>query len=310
MRKAFAETLAELASEDERIVLLTADLGYMALEPFADRFPKRFFNVGVAEQNMIGVATGLAEAGLIPFAYSIIPFAVLRPYEFIKNGPLIHRLPVRIVGVGAGVDYANNGPSHHGLDDVGVMRVQPGLMVVAPADAAQTRSALRATAKTPGPIYFRLSKDEKIAVPPLDGRFELGRLQTVKEGKDVVLVAMGNIAAEALAACELLATDGISAGLSIISSLNPSPTADLAALFASVPLALTVETHYLAGGIGSLAAEVIAETGVRCRLVRCGVKDIPTGPVGSVPYFYERFGLSAARLADNARQSLAKLRGA
>ena len=307
MRRAFAETLAELAAEDERIVLLTADLGYMALEPFADRFPKRFFNVGVAEQNMIGVATGLAEAGMIPFAYSIIPFAVLRPYEFIKNGPLIHRLPVRIVGVGAGVDYANNGPSHHGLDDVGVMRVQPGLTVIAPADAAQTRTALKATTDHVGPIYFRLSKDEKIAVPPLAGRFELGRLQTVRDGQDVLLLAMGNIAAEALAACEALAADGISAGLSIISSLNPSPVEDIAAACGRVPLVLTVETHYLAGGIGSLVAEVIAERGTRCRLVRCGVKEIPTGPVGSVPYFYDRFGLSAQKLAETTRQALAAL---
>ncbi len=305
MRRAFAETLAELAEKDERIVLLTADLGYMALEPFADRFPKRFFNVGVAEQNMIGVATGLAEAGLIPFAYSIIPFAVLRPYEFIKNGPLIHHLPVRIVGVGAGVDYANNGPSHHGLDDVGVMRVQPGLTVVAPADAAQARTALRETADHLGPIYFRLSKDEKISVPPLGGRFELGRLQTVREGRDVLLLAMGNIAAEALAACEALASDGISAGLSVVSSLNPSPVEDIAAVCGRVPLVLTVETHYLAGGIGSLVAEVIAENELRCRLVRCGVKEIPTGPVGSVPYFYDRFGLSAAKLAATARHALA-----
>src|ERR687884_1315702 len=105
MRKAFVQALVELAAQDSRILLLTGDLGYMALEPFAERFPGRFFNVGVAEQNLVGLATGLAEAGFVPFLYSIAPFASLRPYEFLRNGPVLHRLPVRVVGVGGGFDY-------------------------------------------------------------------------------------------------------------------------------------------------------------------------------------------------------------
>jgi transketolase len=142
MRQAFVQTLTGLAGHDSRILLLTGDLGYLALEPFADKFPSRFFNVGVAEQNMVGLATGLAEAGFIPFVYSIVPFAVLRPYEFIRNGPIQHQLPVRIVGVGGGLAYGPNGLSHYGLEDVAVMRVQPGLTVIAPADAPQTRTAV------------------------------------------------------------------------------------------------------------------------------------------------------------------------
>src|SRR5262245_66613485 len=133
MRRAFVQTLTEIADRDSRILLLTGDLGYMALEPFAEKFPSRFFNVGVAEQNMIGLATGLAEAGFLPFVYSIVTFAALRPYEFIRNGPVLHRLPVRVVGVGGGFEYGTAGPTHHGIEDVGVMRLQPGLPVVAPA---------------------------------------------------------------------------------------------------------------------------------------------------------------------------------
>ena len=132
MRTAFVNTLAELAALDERILLLTGDLGYMALEPFTDRFPDRFVNVGVAEQNMVGIATGLAEAGFVPFVYSIATFASLRPYEFIRNGPVLHRSRVRIVGVGGGFEYGTAGITHHGLEDVGVMRVQPGLTVIVP----------------------------------------------------------------------------------------------------------------------------------------------------------------------------------
>ena len=132
MRAAFIETLTELAAGDSRIMLLTGDLGYMALEPFIEKHPDRFFNVGVAEQNMVGVATGLAEAGFIPFVYSITPFAVLRPYEFIRNGPIQHQLPVRIVGVGGGMEYGQNGLSHYGLEDVAVMRAQPAISIIAP----------------------------------------------------------------------------------------------------------------------------------------------------------------------------------
>src|SRR5262245_23365599 len=171
MRRAFVQTLTEIADRDSRILLLTGDLGYMALEPFAEKFPSRFFNVGVAEQNMVGLATGLAEAGYLPFVYSIVTFATLRPYEFIRNGPIQHQLPVRIVGMGGGVEYSHNGLSHYGLEDVAVMRAQPGLSVIAPADYQQARAAVLATWDLPGPIYYRLGKDDRTLVPGLDGQF-------------------------------------------------------------------------------------------------------------------------------------------
>src|SRR5438105_744908 len=129
MRQTFIAALAEIAERDPRVVLLTADLGYTVVERFAERFPSRFFNVGVAEQNMIGVATGLASTGFVPFVYSIAPFAVLRPYEAIRNGPVHHGPPVRIVGVGGGMEYGQNGPSHFALEDVAIMRTQPGLRI-------------------------------------------------------------------------------------------------------------------------------------------------------------------------------------
>ena len=119
MRSEFVQALVEVGEADSRVLLLTGDLGYNALEPFADRFPDRFFNVGVAEQNMVGVATGLAEAGYVPFAYSIATFASMRAYEFIRNGPVLHELPVRIVGMGGGFDYGPNGPTHYALEDIG-----------------------------------------------------------------------------------------------------------------------------------------------------------------------------------------------
>jgi transketolase len=156
MRATFVKTLTELAGQDERVVLLTGDLGYTVLESFIEAHPKRFFNAGVAEQNMIGMATGLAEAGFLPFTYSISTFAALRGYEFLRNGAVKHHLPVRVVGIGGGFEYGSAGLSHHGLEDLGAMRLQPGLRVIAPADAAQARAALLATWDGPDPIYYRV----------------------------------------------------------------------------------------------------------------------------------------------------------
>jgi transketolase len=309
MRKAFVETLTGLAARDPRILLLTADLGYMALEPFAEAYPGRFLNVGVAEQNMVGLATGLAEAGFIPFVYSINPFAVLRPYEFIRNGPIQHRLPVRIVGVGGGLEYGTNGLSHYGLEDVAVMRAQPGITVIAPADAGQTRSAVAASWNLPGPVYYRLGKDDKVVVPGLEGRFELGRLQRIREGSDLLIIAMGSVATDAAAAVQELATRGVSCSLAIIAHVSPAPVDELAELLARHRVALTVEAHYRVGGVGSLVAEVIAERGLGCQLVRCGVASLQSGITGSQRYLHQLYGISAEKLVETALASVASHRG-
>jgi transketolase len=300
MRQAFLETLQELAEQDSRIVFLTGDLGYTVVESFQQRFPNRFFNCGVAEQNMVGLATGLAEAGFLPFLYSIVTFAALRPYEFIRNGPVAQGLPVRIVAIGAGYDYGTAGFSHHGLEDAGVMRLQPGLTVIAPADDAQARAALRATWNDPGPVYFRLCKQ---AVPPLTelaGRFEVGRSFALRPGCDVVLVALGEMAAETLEASNLLAERGIAAGVVSVATLSPAPLSDLTEALAAAPAAVTVESHYIVGALGSLTAEIIAEKGLRCRLARCGARSRADGVTGGTAFLNHRAGLSAVRIAEAA----------
>jgi transketolase len=303
MRTAFASGLLDLAASDERVMLLTGDLGFAVLEPFAERFPDRFLNVGVAEQNMVGVATGLAEAGYTPYVYSIATFASMRAYEFVRNGPILHHLPVRVVGIGGGMDYGHNGVTHYALEDAGIMRVQPGIAVVAPADPQQTRAALPAVQALSGPAYLRLGKESE-AVPGLDGRFALGRAERIGEGQDVAIVALGGMGAAAVQAAELLATEGIEASVMVVSSLNPAPVADLAELLGEVPLALSAEAHYVNGALGSLVAETIAEHGLACRLVRAGLRAMPSGSSGSRPYLYDHHGLSAARLASAAIASL------
>jgi transketolase len=307
MRNTFIRTLIELAEGDERILLLTSDLGYRALEPFAEKFPKRFFNVGIAEQNMIGLATGLAEAGFVPFTYSIAPFAVLRPYEFIRNGPVDHQLPVRIVGMGGGLEYCNDGISHYGHDDVGVLRVQSGITIVTPADYEQARSAFLKTCHLRGPIYYRLSKDEQTIIPELNGYFELGRAKCIGDGKDLLIIAMGTIASEAYSSVKELADQGIHATMMVVSCINPPPADDLEEALSKFRLAITVEAHYIAGGLGSMVSEVIAESGIPCRLVRCGIENQMDSFVGSQQYLYDKYGISGRMIALKVKEVFEKL---
>ncbi len=309
MRTAFVETLVELAQKDPRIVLLTGDLGFMALEPFAETFPQRFFNVGVAEQNMIGLATGLAEAGFIPYVYSIVPFAVLRPYEFIRNGPIHHQFPVRIVGVGGGVEYGHQGVSHYALEDIGVLRTQSGVTIIAPADANQAVTAIRKTWNLPGPVFYRLSKNTRTFIPGLEGRFEIGKLQMVCDGHDLLFITTGTIASEVVSAMALLREQDVSCAMAVLASINPAPVGCLIDLLKRFPIVITVETHYITGGIGSLVAEILAEHGIACRIVRCGVKQNVGGITGSQSYLESFYGLSAKTLVDTALLSLRESTG-
>lgn len=304
MRKAFIRTLTDLATDDERILLLTGDLGYTVIETFAERFPRRFFNVGVAEQNLVGLATGLAESGYIPFVYSIATFAVMRAYEFIRNGPLAHDLPVRIIGIGGGFEYPSAGFTHYAVDDVGVMRVQPRLTIIAPADHEQAVTALRATWRQEGAIYYRLGKDDVNTVPGLNGRFEAGRAQVVSEGRDILLIAMGPIARQAGEAARRLTAHGHSVGLMIVDTVNPPPVDHLRHALTSVPVAMTVEAHYRVGGLGSLVSEIVAEHALGCRVARCGVADMPVGRTGSDAWTAAQHGLSTEGLVASALRAL------
>jgi transketolase len=303
MRREFVESLVRIAEQDARVVLLTGDLGFAALEPFSERFPDRFFNAGVAEQNMVGMATGMAEAGLTPYVYSISTFASMRAYEFIRNGPILHDLPVRIVGIGEGADYSHNGITHYALEDVALMRAQPGLTLVSPASTGQVAPLLRAVQDVSGPAYIRLSK-LSYSVPGLPDEFALGRAHRIGVGEDVTIVALGAMACSAVACADLLAERGVRASVIVVTSVTPAPIEDLIAGLSRVKLAISVEAHYVTGGVGSLVAEVIAESGLRCRLIRAGATAAPVGMSGSLAYMHEQLGISPERLADRVLDAL------
>jgi transketolase len=300
--------LSVLAARDQRIVLLTGDLGFMVMEPFRERFPERFINAGVAEQNMMGVATGLAEAGLRPYVYSIAPFAALRTFEFVRNGPVLHHLPVRIVGMGAGFEYGHAGATHYSLEDIAALRTLPGLTIVAPADSAQAATALQATADEPGPVYYSLSKDDEPRVSHLGGRFALGRLAVLGEGSDVAIVSSGALSVEAAGAVETLSGLGIAATHAIVSSYNPDPEDDLADLLSGFKTVISLEAQTLSGGLAAFVGSVVASRGLGCRLWPMGVRSSPDGRSGSQADRWRRHGLDRAAIVEQALHALGRNR--
>jgi transketolase len=185
------------------------------------------------------------------------------------------------------------------------MRTQPGLSVIAPADAEQTAAALRETWQVPGSVYYRLGKNDTTRVPGLQGQFSFGRLAVLSQGSDVAVIAVGSISGEGAQATEMLQAQGIRTTFAVLSTLSPPPVEDLTNLLRGIPLVLTVEAHYVTGGLGSLVAEVIAEAGMSCRLVRCGVGDTTDGVSGSESFMNHRHGLSAACISERVLAELA-----
>jgi len=305
MRRAFVAALTTLAETDDRILLLTADLGFSVLESFAEKFPDRFFNVGVAEQNMVGLATGFAEAGYIPFLYSIATFLTLRPYEQFRNGAIYHRLPVRLVGIGGGFEYGHDGITHFALEDFGIMRVQPGVTVLAPADPAQAVTMLRKTYQLHAPIYYRIGKDDNTIVPGLNGQFSLGTVDLVREGHDLLILSVGNVSSEAVAAADILSGEmHTSTAVGVVATLNPAPVDALESLLHRFSQVVTLESHYRNGGLGSLVAEVIADGGIPCRLKRLGVDTMPAGRTGSETFMNTTHGLTRQAIVQTVLQMM------
>lgn len=304
MRTALIDALIEIAERDPKVFLLTADLGFSVVERFASRFPKRFLNVGVAEANMIGIATGLATREFRPYCYSISTFASMRGYEQVRNGPLLHDLPVRIIGIGGGFSYGHAGITHFGLEDYAIGRAQPGLAVISPCDPAQTRAAVRAMHEHIGPVYFRVGKGNDPAIEELEGRFRHGEFEVVMRGSRALLVSTGGIAVEALEAARLLASQGLPCSVALAACLSPVRKEGIVELLQGHSLVATVEEHYLQGGLGSLIAETIADHGLAHKLIRLGVSAMPKGVSGSQAFLRRRSGLNRDAIASTLAAAL------
>jgi transketolase len=254
------ETLCELAEQDERIWLLTGDLGYSVLERFASRFPSRYVNVGVAEQNMTGVAAGLALCGKVVFTYSIANFPTLRCLEQIRNDVCYHDVNVKIVAVGGGFAYGTQGMTHHATEDLAIMRALPNMTVVAPGDPVETRLATRAIVNWPGPCYLRLGKTGESAVYKAPPVFQIGKAVTVRDGNSVTLISTGGILQNVLQAAELLKEQHIQARVLSMHTLKPLDAKAVLKAVRETSAIVTIEEHSVIGALASAVSEIVRGT--------------------------------------------------
>ena len=292
MRNAFLETLLELAEQDERIVFITGDLGYGVVEQFRERRPKQFLNAGVAEQNMTGIAAGMAMSGKVVFTYSIANFPTLRCLEHIRNDVCYHDANVKIVSVGGGLSYGALSVTHHAVEDLGVMRCLPNLVVVAPGDPVETRLATRAVAAHPGPCYLRLGKAGEPTVHEQPPAFALGKAIVFRPGNDLTLISTGGMLATASRAAERLAGERIDTRVLSMHTLKPLDTDAIGAAARETGAVATLEEHSIVGGLGSAVAEFLAEHEQAVPFRRLGLPPEFSPHVGSQEYLLAQHHLA------------------
>jgi transketolase len=297
-RVAFAETLIDLAAADPRIVAVVNDsVGSSNLKAFRQRFPDRLVNVGIAEQNLVGVSAGLAGAGLMPFTCGASCFLTGRALEQIKADLAYSRHDVKLCGMSSGMAYGELGPTHHSIEDIAWTRAIAGMTVVVPADPIETAQAVRAAAATAGPMFLRISRMGVPVVHTAEYRFEIGRAAELRGGDDVTIIAAGVLVSRALEAADRLATQGISAAVLNMATIRPIDRDAVVAAARRGPI-VTAEEHTVVGGLGSAVAEVVVET-CPVRMTMLGVPGV-FAPTGSPEFLLGHFGLTAAGIADAA----------
>ncbi len=306
MRTAFIATVSELAGQDERIWLLTADLGYTVLEGFASAHPDRYVNVGVAEQNMTSIAAGLALSGMVVFTYSIANFPTLRCLEQIRNDVCHHNLPVKTVAVGGGLAYGLEGYTHYGVEDLAIMRALPNMTVIAPGDPVETRLAVRAVVAHPGPCYLRLGKSREPVVHAAPPHFEIGKAIMVRDGSDATIMSTGAMLPVAVEAADMLATLDIQAAVVSMHTLKPIDADAIARAAAETRALVTIEEHGPIGGLGDAVAAVLARsTPPRpVPLVHMALPEVHDLRVGTQTHLRDRYQLTPERVVALVRHAL------
>ena len=303
MRDAFVRTLTAMAEQNRNICLLTADLGFGVLDPFRQSCPEQFFNVGIAEQNMLSMAAGLALWGKTVVVYSIGNFPTLRCLEQIRNDCAGHRANVKIVCVGGGFTYGSLGMSHHATEDLAVMGAIPEVAVFSPGDAAETEGAVKAMLERPGTCYLRLGRGGEMGVHAAAPDFRVGRAIRVREGRDVAVFFTGPQWADISQALDMLKKDNIQPAVFSFPTVKPLDEALIRDCARDFRLIVTVEEHSIRGGFGSAVAEILAEIG-GARLLRLGVPDAFCPVAGDQAFLRRRYGLDGAAIAAGIREAL------
>jgi len=308
VRNAFAKQITELAQRDERVVLLSGDIGNRLFDDLKAKCSDRFFNCGVAEANMIGMAAGMAMSGLRPVCYTITPFITYRCLEQIRIDVCYHHVPVVIVGTGAGLSYASLGATHHSCEEMGMLRLLPGLAVVAPADAMEVRGAMKAALNHPHPVYIRIGKKGEPIIHKTEPDFQIGKAISIYEGKDVCLLSAGTMLSIALQTADLLAAQNVSAKVVSFHTIKPLDAQTLAEAFANFQLVVTIEEHSILGGLGGSVSEWLADhSPVKARLLRCGTADEFLHETAEQEEAREHFGLTASAMAARIQDSLTRI---
>lgn len=301
-RDAFAATLDQVAERDDRIVIVVNDsIGSSKLGGFRKRWPERTINVGIAEQNMVGVGSGLANGGKIPFVSAASCFLTARALEQIKADVAYSNANVKLVGQSPGVGYGELGPTHHSIEDMAWLRLLPNLAVIVPSDPWQTAQAVEAAAAHEGPVFLRITRFGVPKLPrPDDARFEIGKAETLREGTDVAIIGCGVMVTRALEAADRLAAGGVSARVVNMASIAPLDEAAIRAA-ADLRAIVTVEEHSIRGGLGGAVAEAVA--GYRpCPIRILGFPGFM--PTGSPKFLLEKFGLTSDGIEKAARQAI------
>ncbi|CAA7614517.1 transketolase family protein [Magnetospirillum sp. SS-4] len=305
MRNTSLNKVHELARRDSRVVFIGSDLGVGTLKAMKAEMPERFFMEGVAEQNVVGMAAGMAMDGLIPYVNTIAPFITRRCYEQVAVDVCVHNLPVRLIANGGGVVYAPLGPTHLAIEDFAILRALPNMAVVAVSDAEEMKRLMDVSLDWPGPLYIRLAKggDPVISQPTDD--FRIGRAILRRPPGRVLMVATGATTERCLRAAEILAAGGVESGVLHMHTIKPLDVGALLSLVPGRDLLVTVEEHLLAGGLGSAVLETLVDAGVSLpKVVRLGIPDAFTREYGSQETMFETFGLTAGQIAERVRTAL------
>ncbi|QEG42973.1 transketolase family protein [Roseimaritima ulvae] len=306
MRDQFIATLTEMAEADDSVVLITGDLGFGVLNDFAKRFPKQYINAGVAEQNMTGIASGMALEGYKVYTYSIANFVFMRCLEQIRNDAAYHDANVNVVSVGGGFSYGALGISHHATEDLAIMRTIPGATVFCPSDTWETDAVTRASAASKGVSYLRLDKSVA-STPETSEPFAVGRARLIQEGSDVTFVAAGGILQEVLDAANQLRQHGVSAAVMSLPTIKPLDENALRAAARKTKAMVCVEEHTVLGGIGSAVAEVLLSGPDRPEhFLRIGLEDQFSSVVGSQAYLRAHYGLNCPAILDRTLKLLGR----
>lgn len=275
MRNAFASEITELAANNSRIIMIMADIGNHLFDEFKARFPKRFFNSGIAEAHMISMAAGLASCGYRPICYTIAPFATTRCLEQIRVDVCYHNMPVVIVGTGSGLSYSSLGATHHSCEDIAMLRVLPNMKVMCPGDAMEVRGCLRTTLESESPHYIRIGKKNEPIIHSSIPDIQIGKINVIKSGERIALLNIGNTLPLVLEISNLLGQEGINAEVVSCVSIKPLDSDYLESAFREFDIIATIEEHSLLGGAGSSIAEWLADYrgSVNARLCRFGTSD-------------------------------------